>query len=87
MMTLLGRVCSYRLRLADILQSLNVNHFLAQLALATRLGIVLDASELGGVLQQLSQWLRGQLLVLIRVHILISLHIRVVRIGLAALRC
>ena len=81
------QACSYRLSLADILQSLDINYFLTQLALTAWLGVIFNAGELGCVLEELRQRLRSQLLVFIRVHVLVSIHIRVVGIGLAALRC
>jgi hypothetical protein len=72
--------------LAHVLQSLDVNHFLAQLTLATGLGVVLDASEFSSVLEQLSQRLCSQFLILIRLHVLVSILVRLIGVGLAALR-
>lgn len=48
---------SYRLCLANILETLDIQDFLSELAFAAGAGIVFNTGEIGGVLKQLSQWL------------------------------
>lgn len=55
---------TYGLGFANVLQALDVDNFLAKLALAAGARVVCDAGDFGGTLEELRQWLHGQSLVL-----------------------
>ena len=66
----------YRLSSTNILQSLNIQHFLAQLSLAATLRVVLDSREIGRALEKFGQRLRRHMIVfVISIHIIVGIGV------------
>lgn len=83
---------THRLILSNILQSLDIQNFLAQLPLPAWSGVILRPGKIRRVLKQLGQRLRRNLLLLfIRIHLIrarigISLLLRLVQLRVRPIR-